>query len=268
MQKDINNQEVEQKDIKLFDVLSQIFKDSKGVYLYKKSEKISKAFFMLTQHIDDSQSIKVKLREGALSLLDKSQMFLLSPRLNEEILKEVVLNVMKLISLSDIGLSSKFVSEANYQIISKQLHIYISEVTEYVNSTYKDNNLIPSTLFDVAFMDQQPTFSKIENKETEISVVKEITKGHVLHSKSQVDNLPKTPVLNTEDHKDSKEKNSRQELILNTIRQRGELSIKDLTDVIKGCSEKTIQRELVSLVTSGVLLKTGERRWSRYSVSD
>ncbi len=267
MQKDINNQEVEQKDIKLFDVLSQVFKDNKGVYLYKKSEKISKAFFMLTQHIEDSQSIKVKLREGALSLLDKSQMFLLSPRLNEDILKEVVLNVMKLISLSDIGLSSKFVSEANYQIISKQLHIYISEVTEYVSSTYKDNNLIPSTLFDVAFIDQQPVVSQIENKEVEVLINKEISKGQTPQIKSSPNLMQKNPAPQVVEVTNIKETNSRQDLITETIRQRGELSIKDLTDVIKGCSEKTIQRELVSLVNSGVLLKTGERRWSRYSLS-
>lgn len=268
MQKDINNQEVEQKDIKLFDTLSQVFKDSKGVYLYKKTEKISKAFFMLTQHIEENQSIKIRLREGALSLLDKSQMFLLSPRLNEDILKEVVLNVMKLISLSDIGLSSKFVSEANHQIISKQLQIYISEVTEYVNSTYKDNSLIPSTLFDTTFMEQQPVFSKIENKEIQNLPTIEVSKGQVPQVKHNTESVIKISNQNAIEPKDNKEKNSRQELIINTIRQRGELSIKDLTDVIRGCSEKTIQRELVSLVSSGVLLKTGERRWSRYSVSD
>ncbi|MDQ5912238.1 MAG: hypothetical protein QG568_453, partial [Patescibacteria group bacterium] len=62
-------------------------------------------------------------------------------------------------------------------------------------------------------------------------------------------------------------KSERQTLILSTIGTRGESSIKDLTDVIKGCSEKTIQRELIALVDSGSLLKTGERRWSRYSIA-
>jgi hypothetical protein len=61
-------------------------------------------------------------------------------------------------------------------------------------------------------------------------------------------------------------KNDRQKVIVDTIKEKGELSIKDLTDVIHGCSEKTIQRELISLVSDGVLSKTGERRWSRYSL--
>jgi hypothetical protein len=33
------------------------------------------------------------------------------------------------------------------------------------------------------------------------------------------------------------------------------------------CGEKTLQRELASLVKEGVLKKTGSKRWSRYSVA-
>ena len=43
--------------------------------------------------------------------------------------------------------------------------------------------------------------------------------------------------------------------------------IKDLTPVIKGCSEKTIQRELATLVDKGIVNKEGERRWSVYSMA-
>ena len=32
------------------------------------------------------------------------------------------------------------------------------------------------------------------------------------------------------------------------------------------CSEKTLQRELVSMIKDDVLKKTGEKRWSRYSL--
>ncbi len=62
-------------------------------------------------------------------------------------------------------------------------------------------------------------------------------------------------------------KTERQELIVKTIASKGELSIKDLEGVVKGCSEKTIQRELLSLVELGILQKSGERRWSRYSLA-
>ena len=60
------------------------------------------------------------------------------------------------------------------------------------------------------------------------------------------------------------QKNERQQIILDIIKEIGESSIKDISDNIKDCSEKTIQRELLSMVANGVLKKEGERRWSKY----
>jgi hypothetical protein len=177
MEKDTNNPQVTQKDNKLFEALSLVFKDSKGIYLYKKSEKISKAFFLMTQHLEDTQSIKIRMRDTALALLDRSQVFLTLSRLDEESSKEVVLNMMTLISLSDIGLGSKFISDANHQIIIKQIQIFINEIAEYVDSINKDNSLIPSTLFDVNFIDSASSISSSKIEES-ILVTKEIAKGH------------------------------------------------------------------------------------------
>jgi DNA-binding transcriptional ArsR family regulator len=51
------------------------------------------------------------------------------------------------------------------------------------------------------------------------------------------------------------------------VRDKGEVTIKDISDVITDVSEKTIQRELIDMIAEGVVLKTGERRWSRYRLS-
>jgi hypothetical protein len=44
-------------------------------------------------------------------------------------------------------------------------------------------------------------------------------------------------------------------------------TIKDIAEVITDVSEKTIQRELNSLIEKGQVIREGERRWSKYSVS-
>ena len=62
-------------------------------------------------------------------------------------------------------------------------------------------------------------------------------------------------------------KENRRNIILNTIQKRGSVNIKDVSAVIKDCSEKTVQRELLNLVDEGVLKKEGERRWSVYSLT-
>jgi predicted HTH transcriptional regulator len=59
----------------------------------------------------------------------------------------------------------------------------------------------------------------------------------------------------------------RRERILSIIKDKGEATIKDVSSVITDCSEKTIQRELMSLISEGVLVKEGERRWSIYKLA-
>ena len=56
----------------------------------------------------------------------------------------------------------------------------------------------------------------------------------------------------------------RMSLVLELVRKYKRVSIKDLSSVIKDCSEKTIQRELASLIAEGLVRKEGERRWSVY----
>jgi hypothetical protein len=70
-------------------------------------------------------------------------------------------------------------------------------------------------------------------------------------------------------------KKQRRDSIINIIKTiSGGATIKDIKDRAKlvpekynslvSCSEKTLQRELVSMVKSGVLDRIGEKRWSKY----
>jgi len=59
-------------------------------------------------------------------------------------------------------------------------------------------------------------------------------------------------------------KMSRREQILALFVRGVDVSIKDIAARIKGCSEKTIQRELNTLVYDNVIERIGEKRWSRY----
>ena len=59
-------------------------------------------------------------------------------------------------------------------------------------------------------------------------------------------------------------KQSRRDQILALFVKGVDVSIKDIAARIKGCSEKTIQRELNALVYDNVIERIGEKRWSRY----
>ncbi len=56
----------------------------------------------------------------------------------------------------------------------------------------------------------------------------------------------------------------RASVILDFVRKSDGVSIKDISRVVQGCSEKTIQRELGSLIEQGLIIREGERRWSTY----
>jgi DNA-binding HxlR family transcriptional regulator len=60
---------------------------------------------------------------------------------------------------------------------------------------------------------------------------------------------------------------SRTIAIMNQLRTKPELTIRDLGPLFPGVSEKTIQRDLQSLSSRGMVKKTGERRWAKYSLS-
>ena len=62
-------------------------------------------------------------------------------------------------------------------------------------------------------------------------------------------------------------KTFRHDLIINALKGQSNLTVKDFSKVIKDCSQKTIQRDLLELVSKGVVKKEGQRRWSRYSLS-
>ena len=72
-------------------------------------------------------------------------------------------------------------------------------------------------------------------------------------------------------------KKQRRDSILDIIKLLGgNATIKDIKDKVKelpdqnsplaSCGEKTLQRELGSMVVANMLKKTGEKRWSRYSL--
>jgi DNA-binding transcriptional ArsR family regulator len=59
----------------------------------------------------------------------------------------------------------------------------------------------------------------------------------------------------------------RADRIKTVLEAKPQASVKDIAEVITDVSEKTIQRELNSLIEKGQVLREGERRWSRYSVA-
>lgn len=64
------------------------------------------------------------------------------------------------------------------------------------------------------------------------------------------------------------QRSERQKVIKDILASQGQATIKDISDRMPEYSEKTVQRELVSMVSLGEVVKEGERRWSRYRLAE
>ncbi len=60
---------------------------------------------------------------------------------------------------------------------------------------------------------------------------------------------------------------SRRAKIIDFIKDKKRVGIKEISRIFPGLSEKTVQRELLDLVKARVLAKEGERRWSVYTIA-
>lgn len=279
-------------------VLKIFEKDNFLIFVYKKVECIVSASYLLSNFLSDKEPIKWQFRDAGVGLLSRvlsltSNQFSKSPTMSE-----VASDLLKFLSLLNISFTAGFVSEMNFNILKKELESLI-ETLHYksINKAQLDGGkpeldkeffAIPGDSFftqdkedfrrKTSFVDEEGKTPKMV-AETWPDVIR-LADIHKRHNKGQ--NLKdkvslKIGPIETFQNiisggkeastiNNSSAGRNRQTAIMKLLNERNNLTIKDFFLVIKGCSEKTIQRELLRLVRVGVLKKSGERRWSRYSL--
>ncbi|MFC1721122.1 hypothetical protein ACFLY0_00375 [Patescibacteria group bacterium] len=258
-------------------------------FLLKKTEKLSAATYMVTNLISDTEPLKWRLREKNLVLLSDI-ISLRTSALSErtEYTAAVSGKIMEIISLIEVASMGGLVSEMNasilkgeYKDLEKQLEAAV------MNEGYPRNTLtdlfesVPASYEDPA----QANLNLSDNKEEGIkdrNYKGQDTYTSVLynqHKRQQsrltsgngnvgaVQNKKVGSQYKVKSLAESKAiKSGRKDKIISIVRKKGQVTIKDISAVISGCSEKTLQRELLSMVKDNVLKKEGERRWSKYSL--
>ncbi len=241
-----------------------IFKD-KGQhynYIYQKSQRLGSALYLVTGLIKDIDPLKWRLREAALDLLSQN-LSLTNSSFDERksILSNVASLCLEIVSMSEIGHSAGIISTMNFNILRKEFFSLIKVMEDRIGDKELSSSFVLSDSF---FKVDENLLAQPKTAESQVD------KGHnkdvmsfrqnVLYTQSpkSFENKPKEAIKD--------KKTDRQKLIIDAIKRAKEVTIKDLLSVISDCSEKTIQRELLSLVDKGVLRKVGERRWSKYTL--
>ncbi len=238
---DTNNPVVSKKS----DSVSFFDEDEDFSFVYKKTEKLTTAIYMVTNLFPDSEPMKWSLRKKMSDFLSYTIGYKdinLSQQI--EFLERLKTFIMEIDSMLSITSYSGLVSSMNFSIIQQEFFNLVAFLNK-LKFSHKESshNSLSKSFFDVGAV---PSEGVDYDKTTRSQIFLKDTK------KSSDENTVK--------------RTNRQSTILQMLKKKKELTIKDISQVIKDCSEKTIQRELIMLISAGVLKKTGERRWSKYSL--
>jgi hypothetical protein len=230
------------------------------IYIFKKTEKIASALYLVSGLLKDNEPLKWELRDHGMDLISSSFMASSSvPGDKSSIIQSLFTAALETISILNVARVSNLISAMNHKLLVKEIDNVVGMLRDRLAQNAENAGYILSESF---FKTPDLFSSGFKNETQGLDAGQSRSKGQDSFS---VANSGKNRI--SHGHQDAEPKKAeRQEVILSLLRGRQNLTIKDFSRVIKGCSEKTIQRELLELVDRGVVKKEGERRWSRYSL--
>lgn len=228
-------------------------------FINKKTEKLVTALYMVTDCMEKEDAIKDKLRHLGVDFL--SNVYKISNTIPTEKRVQISTSISlakEIMSLVEIASIMYFISEMNGSILKKEFSSIVGLFDEEISKDKHFTFTLNEDLFEVGDMKKNDLNQNLNIKDKNIS-------QNTMSFKNPITNfVPKKlsqPAISVQDKQDRSNK------ILSLIKDKKEVSIKDISIVFNTCSEKTIQRELNSLVSKGHIKKTGAKRWSKYQLA-
>lgn len=240
-------------------IFSNIFeKDIRRVYIYKKAERLAKAIHLVAPAFRNSPALRDRMDHVAVGLVDAA---ILPPTSARDALSRELLALSSVLS---IGRTGGLLSSMNAELIAREAQNLLQEV-----AAYEEPRL---------FLDDAPSLAELAKElasERHAPAIRSISpasshpsSGARRASHTGTQRLQSAAANSKGQSKGriSDKTSDRREAILSILRSKGPSYIKDISTVIRDVSEKTIQRELQALVEEGSIARSGERRWTTYSV--
>ncbi len=232
------------------------------LYIFKKTEKITAGIYLVSGLLKDDEPMKWELRDHGMELMSSSFMASSNvPGDKSAVIQSLFTSALETISLLNVARISNLITEMNHALLVREIDNVVGMLRDRLAENAENAGYVLSENFFKTPELYSTGFRPENNSHTASQF--DAHKGHLNVSKSQGSNITNVPQGQPTVQM---KKNKRQEAILNVLKNQSNLTIKDFSRVIKDCSEKTIQRELIELVDRGMVRKEGERRWSRYSL--
>ncbi len=259
------------------------FKDDKYcLFVYKKTIKLSAGVYLVTNLLSDEEPLKWELRRYVQKLLSTTINVGSSSEFSRcEVNKTLSTYCLTIISILEVALYAGLISQMNYTILKDEFTAFVISLDEQIHKGPELHETLDRHFFELPKEYHAPENNTGQERQTRKgSNLRGVYKGHTIGQSKDMSfnsiiigqkSISKYP----QGHKGQsgisgqkiEQKSIRKDNIISILKNNPEpLTIKDISTNIKDCSEKTIQRELLGMVVSGVLKKEGERRWSRYSL--
>jgi len=244
-------------------------------YIYRKTEKMSLALYLTTDHIKDDEPLKTKIRHKSVEMVDMVLSYKdLNFQKDDQKARGFVSNYLAIMSYIETATLVGLMKETNYFILHKELNDILVGFTEQISG----NSMVAGELKDKilninnnAMSVNNKRVSKRQNllKDTlnnDEGFVKDkkIYKNDEYELNNEGQNSKRTRSLESNMFSKQSFKKLRREKILSMFSVGSGHSVKDISIALPDISEKTVQRELNSLVEKNVLYKEGDRRWTKY----
>ncbi|MDO8510433.1 MAG: hypothetical protein Q7S15_02305 [bacterium] len=259
--KDTRKNNEQDHSLEIVKLTSFLKADERFAFFYKKTERLVVALYMISNLLSDKEPLKWDLRELGLRLLSLNTSFGSSSVSDKAVVLETVgARVVEVVAKLEIARLAGLISEMNFTLLRREFGslLELLAALEHDMRT-KGNFKLPHDFFAA------------ERHQSVDELLRNIKVSLGQNRASQGLNRPTVPNVPSlgasEISSVDLKKNKRRSAILSLVKKKGNITIKDVSEVVHNCSEKTIQRELLSMVSEGVLKKEGERRWSRYSVA-
>lgn len=259
MQRETDTKDTERtRSISLPSVRSNPFGSNiSGEKAYRRAERITAALYILTRHVSDREPLRSHARNISHALL-QDVMGLKSGFRTEgepENITGIHARVRETISIAQLLSVAGYCSKENTDMLTRALE-ELSQFIEVASTTAlseriiftKEDLLIDQTIRTGTARSQVTTTKGQDAPSTHGTVRKDT---QTLKGQNKVaDNF-----------------SSRKSAILEVLKDGKKMGIKDIASFVIGCSEKTIQRELATLVLDKLIHREGEKRWSRYFIA-
>jgi hypothetical protein len=250
-----------QKDSQKTDLNSYGQTDAKALvnkplyeYANKKTEKLVTALYMVTDCMDMGDAIKGKLRLLGVDLLsDMYHLSTLAPIDKHTHISSSLAHIYEIISFVEIAATLGYVSEMNTSILKREFLSLIAELKSFQSKDKHFTFTLDTKMFETEKNDT-PYLPSQSIKDKRTFNMSDRPKSNTSLSVRPRRETGANPI----------NKQERTNKILTLIKDKREVSIKDISVAFSDVSEKTIQRELNALVSSGQIKKVGAKRWSRY----